>query len=423
MISELYAIDDLLVDSYDTIVTIVIQSKTSENVWGDPIPLDPSNIISESLEIKQSICDETELKIGGCIPSQLSLSVIEVNENLSGKRIIVTVRGRYYSGGMNLFPSTSLFPSSELFPSNNQSGIATTDEYILFIGQIYSCVKTNNFKIKKIVAFDRMYYASTALCKNQIYNKLRVTDTRYFSDWFSWLLPKARINLPSASLLINYRSELSMIEDIWDKVVDKKCTYLSFLLWLCELNGVFLIEDSATSINGTKATPRIIKPYLDVKSNMTIDYFEISSYSSLKYDDFLTKEIRYAQFDSENTYVYLHEDPYEGYSYYLSDNPLTKCIRQSDKVLAIVSNLSAAGSDNKDKITGKVYEYRPFKASIFNRWWVQVGDRIKLPTSDPDVPFVESLVLSRTIKGMYGLTVEIEAKGVEIMGKENDENK
>ena len=73
-------------------------------------------------------------------------------------------------------------------------------------------------------------------------------------------------------------------------------------------------------------------------------------------------------------------------------------------------------------ITGNIYQYRPFKASIFNRWWVQVGDRIKLPTSVPDVPYVESIVLSRTLKGLYGMKVEIEAKGVEIFGKENDES-
>ena len=84
-------------------------------------------------------------------------------------------------------------------------------------------------------------------------------------------------------------------------------------------------------------------------------------------------------------------------------------------VKPIIENLE------NDMITGAVYRYRPFKASIFNRWWVQVGDRVRLPTNDPEVPFIESIVLSRRIKGMYGLTVEIEAKGVEIMGKENDE--
>lgn len=413
MISELYAIDDQLVSSYDNIVTIGIQSKVA-GVWSDPVPLDQSNIVSESLEIEQSICDDQELKIGGCIPSQLTLSLVDVAENLSGKQIVVTVQSRYQGG---IYPSDSLYPRDDLYPNTR-----ITDPYVLFVGPIYSCKKTSNYRIKKLIAFDRMYYSSTIKCKNLVYKYLHIYDTSpfNFSMIMNWFFGKARIQFDHLSL-INAGTELGMYDTYWQDIADNKTTFLDFYRWLCELNGVFLIEDTPTVLTGPRAQPRVIAPYQTINQ-----IYDISSYSinGFDYDDFVTKEIRWVQFEFNKgrNRGFFHVDPYEEYSRYDSENPILNTIELWNNVEPIIENLEEAkSSDRTAKITGAVYRYRPFKASIFNRWWVQVGDRIRLPTNDPEVPFVESIVLSRKIKGMYGLTVEIEAKGVEIMGKENDE--
>ena len=413
MISELYAIDDLLVSSYDNIVTIGIQSK-SGGVWNDPVPLDPSNIVSESLEIEQSICDDKEIKIGGCIPSQLTLSLVDIAEDLSGKQIVVTAQSRYQGG---IYPSDSLYPRDDLYPNTR-----VTDSYVLFVGPIYSCKKTSNYHIKKLIAFDRMYYSSTIKCKNRVYNYLHIYDTSpfNFSMIMNWFFQKARIQFDHLSL-INAGTELGMYDTYWQEIADNKTTFLEFYRWLCELNGVFLIEDTPTVLTGARARPRVIAPYQTINQ-----IYDISSYSinGFDYDDFVTKEIRWVQFEFNKgrNHGFFHVDPYEDYSRYDSENLVLNSCGNWNNVEPIIENLEEAkSSDHTAKITGSVYRYRPFKASIFNRWWVQVGDRIRLPTNDPEVPFVESIVLSRKIKGMYGLTVEIEAKGVEIMGKENDE--
>ncbi len=416
MISELYAIDDLLVSSYDNIVTIGIQSKVTGG-WSDPVPLDPSNIVSESLEIEQSICDDQELKIGGCIPSQLTLSLVDVAEDLSGKQIVVTVQSRYQGG---IYPSDSLYPRDDLYPNTR-----ITDPYVLFVGPIYSCKKTNNYHIKKLIAFDRMYYPSSIKCKNRVYIYVHLHDQQSspdfsFFDIMGWFFSKARIQF-DRSELINKNTILQMYDTYWQEVADNKTTFLNLYRWLCELNGVFLIEDAPTDITGVRARPRVIAPYQTINR-----IYDISSYSidGFDYDDFVTKEIRCVQFEYNKgkRIGFFHVDPYEEYSRYDSENAILNSIELWNNVEPIIENLEEAkSSDHVAKITGAVYRYRPFKASIFNRWWVQVGDRIRLPTNDPEVPFVESIVLSRKIKGMYGLTVEIEAKGVEIMGKENDE--
>ena len=413
MISELYAIDDLLVSSYDNVVTIGIQSKVTGG-WSEPVPLDPSNIVSESLEIEQSICDDQELKIGGCIPSQLTLSLVDVAEDLSGKQIVVTVQSRYQGG---IYPSDSLYPRDDLYPNTR-----ITDPYVLFVGPIYSCKKTSNYHIKKLIAFDRMYYSSTIKCKNRVYNYLHIYDTSpfNFSMIMNWFFGKARIQFDYLSL-INAGTELGMYDTYWQDIADNKTAFLDLYRWLCELNGVFLIEDAPTEITGVRARPRVIAPYQTVNQ-----IYDISSYSinGFDYDDFVTKEIRWVQFEFNKgrNHGFFHVDPYEEYSRYDSDNLVLNSCGNWNNVKPIIENLEEAkSSDRTAKITGAVYRYRPFKASIFNRWWVQVGDRVRLPTNDPEVPFIESIVLSRRIKGMYGMTVEIEAKGVEIMGKENDE--
>ena len=297
----------------------------------------------------------------------------------------------------------------------------STSDYILFVGPIYSCTKTSNHKIRKLIAFDRMYYASTVLCKNRIRKWLASYDERIFNFgmFINSLRPKARIDI-GASAFINWGTDYNITSSVWGEIIDNGITYLDVFKYFCEINGVFLIEDTPDDITSIRAKARAISPYLDIDQR-----YEISSYSGLTYEDFLSVQIRYAQFFYKNgeTFVYIHEDPYEGFSTYISDNPLMQCIRMGSHALPIIGNLAAAdATDHKDKITGDAYVYRPFKASVFNRWWVQVGDRVKLPTNDPDVPYVESIVFSRTLKGLYGMTVEIEAKGVEIMGKENDES-
>lgn len=416
MISELYAIDEQLVSSYDNIVTIGIQSKVA-GVWSEPVPLDPSNIVSESLEIEQSICDDQELKIGGCIPSQLTLSLVDVAEDLSGKQIVVTVQSRYQGG---IYPSDSLYPRDDLYPNT-----CVTDPYVLFVGPIFSCKKTNNYHIKKLIAFDRMYYSSTIMCKNRVYNFLCLYNKQSAPDYtfftvMEQFFSKARMQFDHSGLIGN-NTVILLFENYWQNLTDNKTTFLDFYRWLCELNGVFLIEDTPTALTGVRARPRVIAPYLNLNQ-----VYDISSYSinGFDYDDFVTKDFRWVQFDFSEGRRQVHfcVEPYEGYSYYNSDNLVMRCVGDSAIAIAIANNLTGSKSpDHTAKITGAVYRYRPFKASIFNRWWVQIGDRVRLPTNYPEVPFIESIVLSRKIKGMYGLTVEIEAKGVEIMGKENDE--
>lgn len=428
MITELYEKDRLLVNNFiSNEITFEIQRKTVNSggaFWTSVLTLSNEQIVSESLEITQSICDDEELQIGGCIPSQLKLNVMNISEDLSGTRIIVKIRENYYSDC--LYPDADLFPNLKLCPYMQP---LQTPEYVLFIGQIYSYKKTENYKIREIIAFDRMYYGSNVLCKNKLYNYLKPIwrDPAYsdvtitFKQIAYWFFSICRINAPKSSNFINWDTDFEIRDDLVESVLNKNFTAAEGLKWLCEINGVFLVDDETSGKNIAQdfANVRVIAPY-----NKKANKYEIESYSNLKYDDFMTKPIKYIQFCSnpDGSFYYMYDSDHAEYSHYISDNPLTQCLGSNDILAPLIRNLDANyASDKTNKIIRDIYVFRPFNASIFNRWWIQVGDRVKLPTSDVDVPYVESIVMSRTIKGINGMTVEIEAKGVEVFGKESDE--
>lgn len=408
MITELYALDQELTErSMGNDVTFEIMEKSGDT-WTTSFTLLPSQIVSESLEIDQSICDSDEIVIGGCIPSQLRLSVMNITQDLTGKRIVVKIRGRYRSD------------------PDPGSTVVQTNQYVLFAGDIISYKRSENKRFRRIVAFDRLYYASTIRCKQATYDYINTywdsgsqvepVDMK-INNLLSHLRRKGKVTLPSniSTDFINYETTFAMNPVHFDKVVDKNFTPLQGLRWVCELNGAFWIEDMPTDLSADKATPRNILLY----NNQTVRY-NINTHSKLDYEDYSVKGIRIAEFfASEGTRsLTIEKTPSQGYSVYSSDNGLTKSVNGVQQgafssIYDVVNNLKQT-----DRILGYVYEYRPFKASIFNRWWVQVGDRVKLPVNDDSLVNVQSIVFSRKIKGINSMKVTIEAKGLEVQGKE-----
>lgn len=431
MITELYDQDQLLVENaIGNEVTFLIQDPpTNEHPrWHDYMTLSNEQIVAESMEINQSICDNEELEIGGCIPSRLKLKVMNISEDLSGKRIVVRIRSKYYSEV--LYPNSNLTPSADVFPYQQ---LLWTGEYLLFVGQIYSYKKTQNKNIRELIAFDRLYYGSTVLCKNKLYNYLysiwndpnNVGVDIKLSTIANKLFALSGIDAPDSSNFINWNELFEIDDNLFQKVIDEKFTALEGLKWLCEINGIYLIDDTMSTKHveeyRSTANIRVVAPYKNIANKYLIE-----SYSDLEYDDFLTKQIRFVQFFSNpnGSRCWVYESNHENFSYYLSDNPLTQCLGSNSQLMPLIKNLDARwASDGAYKIAHNVYIYRPFRANIFNRWWVQVGDRVKLPTTDEDVPYVTSIVFSKTIRGINSMNVEIEAKGVEVLGKENDDER
>ena len=61
-------------------------------------------------------------------------------------------------------------------------------------------------------------------------------------------------------------------------------------------------------------------------------------------------------------------------------------------------------------LTKSKYQYRPYSC-VINDPSVRLGSKVKIKTDDELVPYVESYVLKRSIKGINAMTVTISAEG------------
>lgn len=129
------------------------------------------NIIADSFELKQSICDDGEFTLGGCIAGQLTIQIIGIEQALNNKRINVFIRQTYSKG--DLLPADSLYPADTLFPGAQTETI----EKPIFSGTINSSLRQKNRAVKEIIAYDDIYIMSQIKCKNWFLGYVQHTVT------------------------------------------------------------------------------------------------------------------------------------------------------------------------------------------------------------------------------------------------------
>lgn len=114
------------------------------------------NIVSESMKLKQSICDGDELRFGGCIASQFSIDLLKTSDrlfenDLSGRWITVKLTQTYADPDEIIYPSSTLYPSDDLYPGRV---IGTHSEWI-FSGYIDSAkVNKTDKNVINVIAYD-----------------------------------------------------------------------------------------------------------------------------------------------------------------------------------------------------------------------------------------------------------------------------
>ena len=161
-----------------------------------------SNIVSESLTLKESLMSSNNIEFVGCIASEFSLDIYDVAVNLKNKLIAVSIC------------------------ANN------TDTIRLFNGIVDSCVRQSNRKLQRITAYDALY------TKGQIdvadwYNGLfaeaeSITLGELRSSLFTYLdWEQENVELPCDNIVIHKQYEPQSLQAL---VVLKS---------ICQLNGCF----------------------------------------------------------------------------------------------------------------------------------------------------------------------------------------
>ena len=369
------------------------------------LTIDTDTLHSESVTIKESICDNEDLTLGGCIAFSCEFEVSEIiQHDLSKRSFDVTMEVHDEAGNTIL-------------------------EIPMGCYKVYSAEMVDDKDYKKIVAYDALYDASADV-----------------SDWYEGLFPVISLNAVTKTddngtettvLVKNYGTttlkamresllqhlgilyeEQSLVND--DMIVSKSlqpsgdnCTGLMMLKWMCEIHGGFGRMNRNGRFEVTTLQSSGLYPdedrYPDVDlypengnaSSVTLgisDEEPRAEYITAKFEEYMTKYITGINVRTEDDDVGCTVGTTEN-PYIISGNALLfgKTAAELKPIAENILNVI------KDII------YRPNTTELIGLPYVEVGDVYSVEKED----VVESYVLSRTLSGIQLLRDTYEAKGSE----------
>lgn len=417
----------------------------------DESEITEANIVSESMRLRQSVCDEAYLKFGGCIASEFSINVMNTNErqfsvSLAGKWISVKIAQQYATDDP-LLPSATLYPSSSLFPGMTTQ---TVDRYV-FSGVIDSAVvsKTDH-NVISITAYDILAKLHAEDATDALYAMYKTVNNNTLGTILNAVTSRFSLNFVSGNLLSEFYNNGSNVTirnyPVWKNTdwmnSGEKISYGQLLRDICEMLGTFgvIVPNSG---KGSLEFRTLYNP--DVEE---YTFFEpplnAETYQCTGYTDFV--------FPVENandrpgktvTAIGGLSDSYDGAvekSYDFSANILTqrkyaqsggsRTSTEFDYLIntsSIGTRLAMNAESESHPTACTLSEYKPVKVRLDARLWVKVGAPVRIYANKTDAEggyiidettglpvkeIINTYIFTRTITGIQALTDEIETKGM-----------
>lgn len=307
-----------------------------------------SELYSESLEIKESICSESQLVFGCCEASELSMKIANISGSLKDKWLEV---------------------------KETLNGQSTTFRFGKY--KVYSDTPSADRNYRNIVAYDLMYDIINA----------------NVADWYNSLtFPMTQKDFRDA--FFNYvgvtQETVSLIHDSMsiEKTIDTtSISGKDIITSLCELNGVFGHINRDDNFE-----------YISLNGSTSVINVNRSLVKSGEYEDFVTNPITKLQIrQEENDIGVVYGD---GDNCYIIQDNIFVYGKEKEELERICSALY-------NKISG--ITYRPYRGVVRGNPCYMVGDSIKIDTRNIEI---QSFILERTLTGIQNLMDTIEAKGV-----------
>ena len=146
-----------------------------------------SNIVSESLEMTQGICDESDIKFGGCIAGSFE---VDISSKYDITRRYITV---YCTQAANapLYPGVHYpgqYTSDDEYCAVYPSRALYSRRYAIFSGEVYSCRLSKNRLTRRLIAYDRFYWRGRIECSGwykSLYNgRQTISQTAEVYDYY-----------------------------------------------------------------------------------------------------------------------------------------------------------------------------------------------------------------------------------------------
>ena len=220
----------------------------------------PANIIANTLYLNKSFCEEEQLEIGGCIPSQFKCSIYGIED------ITDIVKLKY------------------IRYSNDEPDIS-------FEGIIEELTSTSNDGIYNITAYDVLYNQDdiSAWYNNYMATHQNVT----ISQLYNAVLEKLGLIGNSLSNYITYDFVIK------HNILSNNITGTRLLKWICEALGVFGILNTYTSKNGTSYTTSTTFDLGVLGPRPVTSISPTSVFSGFQKSDYVCKKIDKVQIRSE----------------------------------------------------------------------------------------------------------------------------
>lgn len=326
------------------------RKKLNISISGSETKITNSNIVSESMRIKQSLSDDENIKFGSCNSTSFEITVAEITEDLIGKEI-----------------QPKLLVDSD------------TTELSLGLFTVESSKKEVGRPFRKITAYDRMKKLSVDV--GEWYRSLVFPVT--VKDLRDGLcghvgLEQVESTLPFDSMEIN-----KTLDD------DGAINGLDLMHGICELNGCF----GNISRNGEFEYVYLSTgDPVDTLNGILKSYPQCEDYKASAIDGATIKFT-----DSDITYQSTsHTNPY-----IITDNYLI-----ADKTEAELISIA-------NTIAGKIngISYRPATIESVGQPYFDLGDKVSF--NDESGNLDTTYILKREINGIQALTDSIESSGEE----------
>lgn len=317
---------------------------------GDSINIDNSDIYSESISLKESLCSEKTLIFGSCEAACFKFTTSDTADVFKNKKLSVMVSLDNHTSDPFLY------------------GSYTVAEETL----------TADRKRKEIVAYDDIYVIHNTNVADYYNNLIYPVTLKTFRDgFFSFLnIPCEVTTLVNDNMIVEKTIDVQMLSGT------------DVIKAICEINGVFGHIDR-------QGVFRFIS-----LSDTSVYSISTSMYSKVEYEDYDFQPITQLQIRMEENDIGVIVGV-SGNSYIVEDNFLVYG-KGTEELTPIANNLLS-------QIEG--ISYKPCKIDCIGNPCFEVGDKFTVTKKDNTT--FSSYLLERNLKGLQALFDSIVAEGEE----------
>lgn len=360
---------------------------------------DSTHIMSETMEIDESLSSDENIEFGSCEATQLKITLVDVAEDLKDSVLVA------YQILDGIFPSEYLYSEESLYP----------DGYTMPLGRyvVQSADKQVNRRYRDVVSLDFMSRFDTNVI-----------------DWYNALTFPMTLRAFRASLCA-YVGVTEEVPDylpnddmLVDKTIDTEELIGRNVLIACEqANGAFGHFDRSGVLQHVVLQPndRLV-PSLDLypsedlypvepgEMNTQIYDEQLDPYLliSCSFEEYTVKSIDKIQIRQEEGDIGALYG--EGTNCYTVEGNFLMYGKTAEELGQIAQNIYGM-------ISGRMYI--PFESESKGLPYIEVGDAARFEFGEE---FIVSYVIKRTLKGIYALRDSYDATGDEIRSVQNNIN-